>query len=144
MKIEYRQIKFRVRNTKRNEWVHPPHEMASLDGVNLLGETILLGGFMDGFSIEDLNEIVPLQYSGIRDCKGKEIFEGDILLMPQIDPESTSGNAIFVVEFKYGTFGYTDTFTKKFEPIYGLIGNTDKDAEATVIGNIYDNPELLK
>ena len=65
------------------------------------------------------------QYTGLKDKNGKMIFEGDILSLRAGRPH--------VVRFKNGAFILEDSaipmsFAIKFE----------------IIGNIYDNPELIK
>jgi hypothetical protein len=148
-----RTIKFRVWNSKTKSWIHGPHERSALDGVNLLGETILLGGFLDGVSIQDLNEIVPLQFTGLSDKNGNEIYEGDILrnFDEECSGEITPRKGKQVIRhFKViycsheGRFKsqYLDWFHKHAgentgNPVSGFITWRD----SIVIGNIYDNPE---
>lgn len=139
-----RRIKFRVWNKKKQEWIHGPHEREDLDGVNLFGEMILFSHLLDGVSIEDLNEIEALQFTGLTDKNGKEIFEGDILCMPNDEPLEY-GNILLVVEYRGAGFVYKDLFKKTdVDSIHSLIGFAEKDEEAEIIGNIFENPELLK
>lgn len=148
MNIEYRQIKFRVWNDKTKNWIHGPHEMPSLDGVNLFGETILLGGFMNRVSIEDLNDCVALQFTGLKDKNGKEIFEGDIvrwIVRPldlrykeEFEEWEHQGKPLQeikkMVQFKHHGFMCFDS--SGFGPYRAI--------ECEVIGNIFENLELLK
>lgn len=76
---------------------------------------------------EVLSETVG-QYTGRKDKNGRKIFEGDIL-------EAFNRNKGYVV-FKNGAF--TKSCSPKDMPY--LIAN---DVNA-VIGNIHDNPELMK
>jgi uncharacterized phage protein (TIGR01671 family) len=115
--------KFRIWNTKTNKWVHGPGEEP-----NLLGETILLGAFMPGIGIMELNDCIVCQYSGIGDKNGKEIYEGDIL--------SYRGRNGFV-EFFAGMFMVS--WYDQTDDTLGLM-TTD---EVEVVGNIYENRELL-
>ena len=71
------------------------------------------------------------QFIGLYDCNGKEIYEGDILDFNGLTVE---------VRFVRGAFaflvnGYLDD---------ELYGDCRTDLFAKVIGNVYENPELLK
>jgi len=70
------------------------------------------------------------QFTGLLDKNGKEIYEGDILLN-----EYVGGGEAYVVDFTPRWFHH--------EIEYGLIDKGMGHAFA-VIGNIHQNPELLK
>jgi len=129
-----RPIRFRIRNTKTNEWIHGPG-----NEVNLFGETIIFGELLYGISIEDLNEIRALQFSGEQDKDSKEVYEGDIVrLQMNNDPEDLQWE-VGVIQFVKGSF----TFVSKYENenLHDFFVNGKLDFE--VIGNIFDNSNLI-
>ena len=68
--------------------------------------------------------IIIEQYTGLKDKNGKEICEGDIVKTCSIGTWAVEGRRGCFFVGKYALYGYND---------YG-----------EVIGNIHENPELLK
>lgn len=120
---DMRKIKFRIRNTKNNTWIHGPHEESKLDGVNLFGETIIFGELLLGVSLDELKDIVALQFTGFEDKNGREIFEGDILQ----DEDGERSNVVFC----HGCFMLVNG---------RLLAFPQPPSDMEVVGNIYDNP----
>lgn len=85
-----------------------------------------LQSFMFHFGDKEL-----MQYTGLNDKNGKEIYEGDIFR----DDAWTVIRA--VIEFEQGTFGWWSDGGEEFIELREC-----KNIE--VVGNIYENPELLK
>jgi len=73
-----------------------------------------------------------MQYTGLKDMNGKEIYEGDIL----------SGHADGLVVVEFGTSSWNCVFKDKetigLDEMCVWFGN-----DSHILGNIYENPELL-
>jgi len=104
---------------------------------------------------ENKNRFVLQQYTGLKDANGKEIYEGDILKIKEYDDEDEEfvkicevkfGNSIFDGGFyAYIGFFLEDKYGYTLEPneITSLT-KCDGSYNFEVIGNIFENPELLK
>ena len=83
---------------------------------------------------------VPMQYTGLKDRNGKEIYEGDIIQIP--DDYEMYGMACgekYEVDFKNGRF----RLRPKYRPD-ALGYDLEGVEECEVLGNKYENPELLE
>jgi uncharacterized phage protein (TIGR01671 family) len=81
----------------------------------------------------DGDEVIFMQYTGLKDKDGKEIYEGDIV---DCQPWSHIKPQRDVVEYSECQFFPMSTLGKETD--WGVIG---RDYE--VVGNIYENPDLL-
>ena len=82
---------------------------------------------------------VLMQYTGLKDKNGKEIYEGDIIRFQRI----TQGETILAVKWDEETGFFP--FTECSYPRIGYeCGRGIEEDTVEVIGNIYENPELLK
>lgn len=81
-----------------------------------------------------------LQYTGLKDKNGIEIYEGDILELIDWWDDSVSIHPVF---YKNSAFMCQRLDDKEF-PFFYLQGNDDLKDGYKIIGNIYENPELLE
>jgi len=97
------------------------------------------------------NNIILMQYTGLKDKNGKEIYEGDIVEFNYVrgfDAEESHEEDFDntrVKRFKKQVKFCSGEFTPREEGYYpddGFYGYRYWDFE--VIGNIYENPELLR
>jgi len=84
------------------------------------------------------DDYILMQFTGLLDQYGHEIYEGDILTYVFMYGISVSSCDITVI-FQKGSFGY-ELFDQFGESEFIAL-NTEK---YKIIGNIYQNPELLK
>jgi uncharacterized phage protein (TIGR01671 family) len=80
----------------------------------------------------DVKEI--MQYVGLKDKNGKEIYEGDFVKWLNV-----VGNPYTIKYCEAQFMAVANTRWKEQLPIYEFTGR-----EMEVIGNIYENPELLE
>lgn len=88
-------------------------------------------------SAAEIENLIPCEYIGLKDKNEKEIYEGDICKGSGFyDEEATQ---IGVIEFLSGGFRCKNINQKTIRG-----GEMYLRYDIEVIGNIYENPELLK
>ena len=85
-----------------------------------------------------------MQYTGLKDKNGKEIYEGDVVTIPNWSP------AEYQIVFIEGAFCLSALKKSDAFDIGGFVADIHyvqsggKGPRAEIIGNIYENPELLE
>ncbi len=85
------------------------------------------------FFVPDLLEL--MQYTGLKDKNGKEIYEGDIVRREQNKGKKTDHTIVFS--------DYRFAYTTEYHGSIALNKVVSQHQSLEVIGNIYENPELL-
>lgn len=103
----------------------------SLDGgLNILGFTRENG--VDGYSgVHLIDPSTVCQFTGLKDCEGNEIWEGDVL--QDIDYDFK-----YIVIFAEGTFLAKEEGQCVGIPLHECIGDSGNVTYAKVIGNKFD------
>jgi uncharacterized phage protein (TIGR01671 family) len=127
-----REIKFRGKLVNNKEWAEGNLCIRIDDTYIITPDETILGKYGRVFK----NTIG--QYTGLHDKNGKEIYEGDIVYC-----QTKFGKAKAIIKFIDGKFvAYWDSILT--HPQNGhCIACYEINKRFEVIGNIYDNPELL-
>ncbi|NLU51577.1 MAG: hypothetical protein GXX10_01755 [Clostridiaceae bacterium] len=137
-----RDIKFRGKRLDNGEWVY---------GYYFISERDIEDGFVwrdipqiqqrygDHYQYFDVIPETIGQYTGLKDKNGREIYEGDICSTDLSRP-------YLIVLFRNGAFMYQchDDGNDYFDIMLPIEEESETDNYTEVIGNIHDNPELLK
>jgi len=142
-----REIKFRAWNLADKKW----NKVSDVFGMN-----DYFGNLGNGIIRFKRGDVVLMQYTGLKDKNGREIYEGDIIRVLERDwcskPENDDRtidqymldiSSIAEVVFDDGSFKLVSRIEGcNYHSEYA--GYTSKRDIFEVIGNIYENKELLQ
>lgn len=125
-----RKIKFRA-------WLKEDKKMVNVETMDFTDKSIQYLKRSEIINVyilrrESFDDVELMQYTGLKDKKGKEIYEGDIVILNDAEEESRC-----VVKYKYGSYILVDGDLRE-----NLSNVEDRFLE--VIGNIYENKNLLE
>lgn len=120
-----RELKFRSWDRVNKILTYNPINAINFENQILLND----GKFYD----IDKTDYILMQYTGLKDANGKEIYEGDVVKIE---------NYKYVIDYQDGSFGAT--WLQDDSVWYSCATSFFEERECVVIGNIYKNPELKK
>lgn len=121
-----REIKFRGKRLDNGEWWY--------------GSLVIINSRYFIFSDEGRYEVSGAtvgQYTGLTDKNGNAIYEGDVMEIPETD---FNAYIVGTVEYQEDSFFIQ---SRNGGSLWGLQWSLRKH-NAGILGNIHDNPELLK
>ena len=134
-----REIKFRAWNKIKKKMMLPVLKLAhNVYGIN-------------SSEVNNGNEIELMQYTGLKDKNGKEIYEGDIITRKGthdcasslFEDDKNKKEFISIVEWKFDMWYCSYGNYHNTNPV-DQVGGVEKTNELIeVIGNIYENTNLI-
>lgn len=107
--------------------------------VHTKASDILEYGERNSFKNEDTDRHILMQYTGLTDKNGTEIYEGDVVKTTALlnDHHQRGATVVSPVEYWHGATCLSITYVP-------LSLDFQVSHEIEIIGNIYENAELLK
>ena len=134
-----REIKFRAWDRIRNKWIDEMLRENQFLLWNFDNRQLTVMEDDEPNFIYHFNSITIIQFTGLKDKNGKEIYEGDVVKYLGYEGKICFENGRYFINYIKSSLYHTEL------SILELSNNCyDKPKEIEVIGNIYENPELLE
>ena len=152
-----RQYKFRAKSTNKSEWWEGFYVYSEYEDKHFIVQNAVHAPYHEtsgAWCFAHFTEINPDtigQYTGLKDSEGQEIYEGDIIVIPDTYPYYDQGviNYVGVVEMIFGCWQYVlhcvNPLKRGISDGINDIIDSDGDggAKFKIIGNIHENKDLL-
>lgn len=137
-----REILFRGKRKENGKWVEGYYQQR-YDAFENIQHLIFLAKSSTVWEYAEVDPETVCQYTGLTDKNGRKIFEGDILFVVEKMGSDVFQNGILINSPRWVN---KTKFKVEFTP--GGLMNVQrfcnsKDIECELIGNIFDNQELL-
>lgn len=138
-----REIKFRA-------WDYNNEKIIGWENIRIEkeeNETNISVIVFDGSIGDNYDDFPIMQYTGLKDVNGKEIFEGDIASFTVFDAFGSDKQFKGIIKYQSGIYEVWENNDSEY---FGSNGSFIlnhvwlQDDEFEIIGNIYENPELLE
>ncbi len=135
--MEKREIKFEAWHKKNKRFIKQmelPDILIHIDGKIYMSESASVYD-----DLEQTDEFILRQYTGLKDKEGKEIYEGDVVNVKRYGNKKwETGKVIWdnyfhSIKCKYSNTPKSGTYGIRWEEVI----------DSEIIGNIYENPELI-
>ena len=124
-----REIKFRA-------WLKEERKMVNVETLFIGINRLCFGNSKtEDLFFRDFEEVELMQYTGLKDKNGKEIYEGDILFF-------RDENMKYVVVWQDTAFMTKSIEIRKYSEKMCWLDDTEICCE--IVGNIYENKKLLE
>ena len=123
-----------MKEFKMKAWLKKENKMVSIIGIDLNYQYIRYTDdnlFKDDYKIAEFKDIELLQFTGVKDKAGQEVYEADVI-------KFNDG-----IDDIYGLISYDDedaVYCVSYENVTEHLSNMAGDFE--IVGNIFENPNL--
>lgn len=147
-----REIIFRGKRVDNGEWVKGFYACVLDTHYIITGRFDSLTNGIINSEAYKVDPSTASQFTGLTDCNGVKIFEGDIIRWHDNTELSVGGQ---IAEVCFGKYRDAESVFDDIYPLGFYIRFSDKNCVTTswldeyknyfdIVGNIYDNPELLE